>query len=572
MPSRTQRLVEDFFGDRVLRQLLAQLRGLRGRLLERDVELVGDHLGQPVGVGVGEVVDPRDVADHHLGAERAVGDDVGHAGVAVLAPHVVDHLAAPAHAKVDVEVGRGNPLGVEEALEEQLEADRIEVGDPQQIGDQAARPGAAPRPHGDALAARPVDEIPHDEEVVDEARLGDDLQLVGEALAEHRGEVVRHGLDSVRRGAVGDAITFLQAAHAQVEEVAGAVGLHLRRQGILRVALAALGQRDLQVAHLGHGLGVDDRLRHLRERPLHLGPRLQVKLLAVEAHALFVLELGAGLDAEHGVVRSGVARVHIVDVVGADHRQPEFLGQLEEPGDDLPLLGQAVVLHFDEVVLAAEDLHEPGAGLSRVLEALVQKVLRHQRGEAAGEADQPGGVLGQRLEIGPGLVVEALQMGVGHQFEQVLVARQIGGEQAEVVVALALLRPAVAIQARAFGQVQLAAQQRLDPFGLGRVVELDRAEEISMVGHRQGLHAQLGRAIDQPVDPARAVEQAVVGMDVKVDETRVCGRHGQSVNTNGARAVASAKAGPPSNPARHPIRPQAALETAIGAMNKAAQD
>jgi len=32
---------------------------------------------------------------------------------------------------------------------------------------------------------------------------------------------------------------------------------------------------------------------------------------------------------------------------------------------------------------------------------------------------------------------------------------------------------------------------------------------------------------------------------VKVDKTRVSGRHGQRVNTNGARTVAREKAGPP---------------------------
>ena len=33
--------------------------------------------------------------------------------------------------------------------------------------------------------------------------------------------------------------------------------------------------------------------------------------------------------------------------------------------------------------------------------------LRHERGEAAGEADEPAGVLGEGLEVGARLVIEA---------------------------------------------------------------------------------------------------------------------------------------------------------------------
>ena len=97
--------------------------GFGDGVLEGDVELVGDHLREAVGLGEGEVVDAGDIADDHLGAEGAVGDDVGDAVVAVFLADVVDDLDAAAHAEVDVEVGRGDALGVEEALEEEFEAD-----------------------------------------------------------------------------------------------------------------------------------------------------------------------------------------------------------------------------------------------------------------------------------------------------------------------------------------------------------------------------------------------------------------------------------------------------------------
>jgi hypothetical protein len=143
MPSSTRAWSMIFRATGFFSRLVAQLGGLVDGGLELDVELVGDHLGQAVGLGVGQVVHARDVADDHLGAEGAVGDDVGHAVVAVFLADVVDDLAAAAHAEVDVEVRRRHALGVQEALEEQLEAERVEVGDAEQVGHDAAGARAA---------------------------------------------------------------------------------------------------------------------------------------------------------------------------------------------------------------------------------------------------------------------------------------------------------------------------------------------------------------------------------------------------------------------------------------------
>ena len=78
---------------------------------------------------------------------------------------VLDDLAAAALAEVDVDVGQRHALGVEEALEDQVVLDRIDVGDAQAVGDEAAGRRAAARPDRDALLARVADEIPDDQEV-----------------------------------------------------------------------------------------------------------------------------------------------------------------------------------------------------------------------------------------------------------------------------------------------------------------------------------------------------------------------------------------------------------------------
>jgi hypothetical protein len=53
---------------------------------------------------------------------------------------------------------------------------------------------------------------------------------------------------------------------------------------------------------------------------------------------------------------------------------------------------------------------------------------------------------------------------------------------------------------------------------LGRIDEVDRAENISVVGHGHGWHSQFLYAMAEFFDVAGAVEQGVVGVEMQVDE------------------------------------------------------
>ena len=91
--------------------------------------------------------------------------------LAVLVGDVLDDLVAPVHAEVDVEVRHAHALGVQEALEEQVVRDGIEIGDPQRVRDERARARAAARPDRDAVLLGVADEVPDDEEVARELHL-----------------------------------------------------------------------------------------------------------------------------------------------------------------------------------------------------------------------------------------------------------------------------------------------------------------------------------------------------------------------------------------------------------------
>ena len=68
-------------------------------------------------------------------------------------------------------------LGIEEALEQQPEPDRVEIGDGERIGDERAGAGAAARSDRNALRLRPLDEIRDDEKVAGVFHAGDDAEF-----------------------------------------------------------------------------------------------------------------------------------------------------------------------------------------------------------------------------------------------------------------------------------------------------------------------------------------------------------------------------------------------------------
>lgn len=91
---------------------------------------------QLVDVVTRPVEDPADVAENLLGAQSAKGDDLTDVLVAILIVNVLEDLPPPVIRDVQVNVRHLRPLGVKEALEEEVVGQGIHLGDRQGIGDQ----------------------------------------------------------------------------------------------------------------------------------------------------------------------------------------------------------------------------------------------------------------------------------------------------------------------------------------------------------------------------------------------------------------------------------------------------
>ena len=134
-------------------------------------------------------------------------------------------------------------------------------------------------------------------------------------------------------------------------------------------------------------------------------------------------------------------------------------------------------------------------------------------------------VLGEVLAVDARLVVVAVDVGVGDEPAEVPVADEVLGQEDQVEglgVGLAFL-----VGHRPAGDVGLDADDRLDALGLRRLVEGDRAVERAVVGDGHRIHALLRRRVDQLRDPAEAVEEAELRVDVEVREVVRGDRHGR---------------------------------------------
>ena len=473
-------------------------------------------LGQPLPHAEREAEHATGILERLLRFDRAVGDDLGDAFGAVLGGDIVDHLAAATIVEVDVEVGHGHTVGVEEALEDQPVLERVEVGDAHGVRHHGARSRSATGPDTDAVVLRPVDEVGDDEEVPREAHLQDDAGLVLGLLANLVGDAVR--------------ISVVQARLDLFDQPA-VLGLPLRnreprhvvRRGV-ELHLASLRDEQRVVA----GLGV------IAEELAHLGGSLDVVAVAVELESVGIVERGSGLHAQEGLVSVGLVLVRVVRVIGRDERDVEVLREADEVGHHAPLDRQAVVHDLGEVVLLAEDVLELRSGRTSGVVLPQAQTCLHLSRRAAGRRDESLAVRLQQLPIHARLEVVPLHARQRAQPEEVvhplraLAPHRHMGVRARSRDVIALLIGRAPRHSRLVAAVRARRHVRFQPDDglhtgrLGRVVELERRECVAVVGDGDRRHPILGRGLRHGPDLGRSVEHRVLAVHVQMNEGVGC--------------------------------------------------
>ena len=175
-----------------------------------------------------------------------------------------------------------------------------------------------------------------------------------------------------------------------------------------------------------------------------------------------------------------------------------------------------MVLDLEKEVLAAEDLEVLAHERIGMLEVVLQDGARDLTGDAGRQADDALMVLAQEVLVDARLVVHALDVGQRDELDEIAVARLVLREQNQVVIAHAI--DLAVFLARAWGHVDLAADDGLRALLLGFLVEIDDAVHGAVVGDGDAVHAELFRRLDELLDAARTVEQAVFRVDMEVSK------------------------------------------------------
>ena len=184
---------------------------------------------------------------HAAGQQRSEGDDLRDLLLAVALLHVLDDALAPLDAEIDVEVRHRDAFGIEEALEQQAEPQRIEIGDRERIGDKRARTRTAARPDRNIVVLCPFDEIGDDQEVAGKLHALDDADLEGETVViillgkSRRGSVRRKAPDQpLLRLPLQLRIFVDRSRHRTRGRSAGRMGLRVSTRVEQRMAISTL--------------------------------------------------------------------------------------------------------------------------------------------------------------------------------------------------------------------------------------------------------------------------------------------------------------------------------------------
>jgi hypothetical protein len=103
------------------------------------------------------------------------------------------------------------------------------------------------------------------------------------------------------------------------------------------------------------------------------------------------------------------------------------------------------------------------------------------------------------------------------QADEVAPALVVTGQQHQVVPRLGQATAAGTVEARGRRDIDLAAQDGLDPLAGAGIVEFDGAVQVAMIGEGASGQAQLAAAASQGIQADGPVQERVFGMDVQGD-------------------------------------------------------
>ena len=265
-----------------------------------------------------------DVFDDGLGFQRAEGADLHDVGGAVLFADVFDDDVTAAFAQVDVEIRRTDALWVQKTFEQKTVADRIDVCDVHQVGDDGASARTAARTERHADFVTIVQEVPHDQKIADEFRLLDDADFIVHTVDND----LLFGCELLCLRV--EAVPFGDALFADFAEVL--FSIFSVRCWIFRIMVGGRFVIDgwqMDAAAFGDFDGVGHGFWEFGKECCHFVGVLEPESIAVKAHTIRVFHGFLRTDAEEDLMGFFVFLKQVMGVICDDKRDAFPLGDFD---------------------------------------------------------------------------------------------------------------------------------------------------------------------------------------------------------------------------------------------------
>ena len=287
-----------------------QLRLGFKRFRQRHTRVRRHQLGNAVHKAVRMAQHTANVADNRFRRHGTEGNNLRYRIATVHVRDVFNHLVTLLHTEVNVEVGHGDTFRVKETFEQQVELQRIEVGNFQRIGDQRSGAGATSRPYRHAVILRPLDKFHNDQEVAREPHLVNYLQLNVQAFI-----IFRAAFRPLIRIGEQEFQALFQTLFGFLDQIifGGHIPGRELRQEVLTKAHG-------HVTAFGDLHGVLQRFGNIGKELAHFLFAAHILLRRVVARALRIVEGKTVMDSHADFMGVEVTRLKEANIVGRHHR------------------------------------------------------------------------------------------------------------------------------------------------------------------------------------------------------------------------------------------------------------
>ena len=261
---------------------------------------------------------------------------------------------------------------------------------------------------------------------------------------------------------------------------------------------------NLHIAPLCYLVGVLQGLGRIGEQCLHLLLGLAVVLPALIAHAVLILHLLAGLDAQQYIVGLLILCKRIVDIIGGHQFKPCLPAHAHQSLIDQFLVGQPMVLQFQEKVVLSKYVHIPSGCPHSLLVHAPGKISLHLAGQAGAQCNHPLVVLGKHLIIHPGFIIKTIHKSLGHNLHQVLISLVVLCQKHQMIVPV-LAADRLPVKAGVRRHIDLTAKNRLNTCFLCSFIKINHTIHHTVVRNSHAVHPKFFGPGRQLLDLAGAV-------------------------------------------------------------------